>query len=361
MGVTPWTRWTSSPSSSLAPRPSTRARLAGRMPTGTLLTRARGARARLARGAGEQTRGIEALSTRVAAARSCGRARVAVTARCDAKDARVDAGAVARRARAVDSVDDARDGWWVGRAAAAASGLALAAAPEAANAAMEATRVATEVDDGGFLQGLLLILFSEIGDKTFFIAVLLATQADKKAVFAGTYGALAVMTLISVALGGVLHQADEAITFQSSIPWDDVIAAALLLYFGVTTIQKADGAEESAEEEEADAKDAVDGLLSGSFSGEMALVASTFGVVFAAEWGDKSFFATIALAAAADPGAVTAGALAGHFIATAGAVVLGDVVSEKLSEKVVAYVGGSLFILFALGTGIDIVQKVTGV
>ncbi|XP_022838342.1 Uncharacterised protein family UPF0016, partial [Ostreococcus tauri] len=47
------------------------------------------------------------------------------------------------------------------------------------------------------------------------------------------------------------------------------------------------------------------------------------------------------------------------FIATAGAVVLGDVVSEKLSEKVVAYVGGSLFILFALGTGIDIVQKVT--
>lgn len=49
----------------------------------------------------------------------------------------------------------------------------------------------------GFVQALLLILFSEIGDKTFFIAVLLALQQPKSAVFTGTFGALAVMTVIS--------------------------------------------------------------------------------------------------------------------------------------------------------------------
>lgn len=44
----------------------------------------------------------------------------------------------------------------------------------------------------GFVSGFFLIFFSELGDKTFFLALLLALQASKKAVFAGTFGALAV-------------------------------------------------------------------------------------------------------------------------------------------------------------------------
>jgi len=50
----------------------------------------------------------------------------------------------------------------------------------------------------GLISGFLLILFSELGDKTFFIAVLLALKKNKGLVFAGTFGALAVMTVISV-------------------------------------------------------------------------------------------------------------------------------------------------------------------
>ena len=61
----------------------------------------------------------------------------------------------------------------------------------------------------GFIQALLLIFFSEIGDKTFFIALLLALQQPRGLVFAGTFGALAVMTVISVGLGRVLHLLDE--------------------------------------------------------------------------------------------------------------------------------------------------------
>ena len=53
----------------------------------------------------------------------------------------------------------------------------------------------------GFIQAFLLILFSEIGDKTFFIAVLLALQQSRTTVFVGTFGALAVMSIIS---GGLL-------------------------------------------------------------------------------------------------------------------------------------------------------------
>jgi len=237
--------------------------------------------------------------------------------------------------------------------AARASAAAVAFGASAAVARADA-EVLAQVEQSGFAQGLLLILFSEIGDKTFFIAVLLALQQDKKAVFAGTYGALAAMTAISVALGQVLHLADEAAPFNTDVPWDDYLAVALLLFFGVQTIRSAEDAK--SEEEEEDAKEAV-AEMGSSFVDSKALILSTFALVFAAEWGDKSFFATIALSAAADPLQVVGGALAGHFIATAGAVALGDVIGDYISEKLVAYVGGSLFILFAVSTLVDTVTR----
>ena len=52
----------------------------------------------------------------------------------------------------------------------------------------------------GVGSGFLLIFFSELGDKTFFIALLLSLKQSKPVVFAGTFGALAIMTVISVSL-----------------------------------------------------------------------------------------------------------------------------------------------------------------
>eukprot|EP00268_Persea_americana_P023152 TRINITY_DN22834_c0_g1_i1.p2 TRINITY_DN22834_c0_g1~~TRINITY_DN22834_c0_g1_i1.p2 ORF type:complete len:111 (+),score=34.93 TRINITY_DN22834_c0_g1_i1:1782-2114(+) len=63
-------------------------------------------------------------------------------------------------------------------------------------------------------------------------------------------------------------------------------------------------------------------------------VISTFALVFVAEWGDKSFFSTIALAAASSPLGVVGGALAGHAVATLLAVVGGSLLGTFFSEKV---------------------------
>lgn len=52
-----------------------------------------------------------------------------------------------------------------------------------------------------FLQSFGAILVSEIGDKTFFIAALLAMKSSPHIVFAGAIGALAFMTILSVVLG----------------------------------------------------------------------------------------------------------------------------------------------------------------
>ena len=55
----------------------------------------------------------------------------------------------------------------------------------------------------GFAQAFSLIFISELGDKTFFIAALLAAKFGKLVSFTGSVGALVVMTAISVVIGQV--------------------------------------------------------------------------------------------------------------------------------------------------------------
>jgi putative Ca2+/H+ antiporter (TMEM165/GDT1 family) len=215
----------------------------------------------------------------------------------------------------------------------------------------------------GFVSASLLILFSEIGDKTFFIALLLALQQPKELVFAGTFGALAVMTLISVGLGLALHELDAFLpALPGGVPLDDALAVALLLFFGVSTLRGAAAADARGAEEREEAAEAVGGMAGGEAAAAAALatVASTFALVFAAEWGDKSFLATIALAAASDPAGVVLGAVAGHGAATAVAVAGGAALGKYLSERVVSYVGGSLFLVFAAATLYDIATGAHG-
>jgi Uncharacterized protein family UPF0016 len=137
--------------------------------------------------------------------------------------------------------------------AALAAGL-LAAAPAHAGIEVAANTLSTSFGSG-FTQALLLIFFSELGDKTFFIALLLALQRPKPDVFVGTFGALAVMTVISVLLGQALHELDEVGALAGSrVPWDDVLAVVLLTVFGVQTLRSAKDAEAIAAEERGEAE-----------------------------------------------------------------------------------------------------------
>jgi hypothetical protein len=56
----------------------------------------------------------------------------------------------------------------------------------------------------GMGKALLLIFLAEIGDKTFFVAMILAMKYDQSAVFVGSMAALALMTILSAGLGYVL-------------------------------------------------------------------------------------------------------------------------------------------------------------
>ncbi|XP_028078234.1 GDT1-like protein 1, chloroplastic isoform X2 [Camellia sinensis] len=215
-----------------------------------------------------------------------------------------------------------------------------------------------------FASGLQSIsFFGDLGDiSTGFASALLAARNSSAVIFIGTFGALATMTIISVVLGRTFHYVDDILPFRfgdTDLPVDDIAAVCLLVYFGVSTLLDANSGDGlKAEEEQKEAELAVS-EFSGNGAGILAAantVISTFLLVFVAEWGDKSFFSTIALAAASSPLGVIGGALAGHGVATLLAVLGGSLLGTFLSEKVIAYVGGTLFLVFAAVTLIEIVS-----
>jgi Ca2+/H+ antiporter, TMEM165/GDT1 family len=71
----------------------------------------------------------------------------------------------------------------------------------------------------------LMIIFSEIGDKTFLIAAILAMRHPRIVVFAGAFGSLLVMSILSAEMG---HFLPTLIPKQ----WTQVAAAVLFLVFG---------------------------------------------------------------------------------------------------------------------------------
>ena len=240
-------------------------------------------------------------------------------------------------------------------AATLASCIFLFTQPAAASELISA--INDKAPDSGFLQAFLLILVSELGDKTFFIAGLLAAKYGRFISFTGSLGALSVMTIISTVLGQLFHAVPSSLT--QGIPFDDYIAIAAFTYFGIKTLYDASQLEGDDNagilEEQAEAEKTVEELTADQKrKSSIALILQTFSLVFAAEIGDRSFLSTIALSAALNPFAVAAGAIGGHGVATGIAVAGGALLSKYLSEKVIGYIGGSLFIVFAITTALGV-------
>ena len=208
-----------------------------------------------------------------------------------------------------------------------------------------------------FIASFLFIVVSELGDKTFFIAAILAMRKPRMVVFLGSIFALGLMHTFSVIVGMSAKLIPRYLT--------QTIASILLLVFGIKMLydgwQMGYGSEQEEFEEakqEVSKGETVDEEMetggSRAINGRVFLrrwispvFLQAFTLTFLAEWGDRSQLTTIVLAAKEEPIGITLGGILGHTICTGLAVLGGKFLSERISTRTVTVIGGIVFIGFA--------------
>ena len=207
--------------------------------------------------------------------------------------------------------------------------------------------VSSDPSLAAFGSSLTAITLAELGDKTFFMALILAVRHRARWVFVGAFAALTAVTLISLGLGYGLRE----LLPQSVVPW---LAAILFLGFGLKLLVDAQGmAADAAREEAEEAEEVVNAAeTSHALTTPWAVIWKAFALVFVAELGDRTQFTTIFLATA--PARVftfaglLVGTLLGHALVTWLAVGAGKWIGQRVDERLLYRLSGGLFLVFGL-------------
>lgn len=195
--------------------------------------------------------------------------------------------------------------------------------------------------DSQTLTVAIMIVFSEVGDKTFFITALMAMRHSKTSAILGALSANTLMSVCSAMIGSWASLVQKDYTHYLSV--------ILLIIFGSRMIAEGYAMEKSqaktvikeAENETADAKKSWVKL-----AGDSPLM-QTFVLTFLGEWGDRSQISTIALAANEGVAKVAAGAILGHAVCIFVAAYGGCMVADRMSLRSVTLLGGCVFLVLA--------------
>ncbi|XP_045389009.1 transmembrane protein 165 isoform X3 [Lemur catta] len=202
-----------------------------------------------------------------------------------------------------------------------------------------------------FVAAISVIIVSELGDKTFFIAAIMAMRYNRLTVLAGAMLALGLMTCLSVLFGYATTVIPRVYTYY--------VSTALFAIFGIRMLREGlkmspDEGQEELEEVQAELKKKDEEfqrtkLLNGPGDVETGtsttipqkkwlhfispIFVQALTLTFLAEWGDRSQLTTIVLAAREDPYGVAVGGTVGHCVCTGLAVIGGRMIAQKISVR----------------------------
>jgi putative Ca2+/H+ antiporter (TMEM165/GDT1 family) len=182
------------------------------------------------------------------------------------------------------------------------------------------------------------IVLVELPDKTMVATLVLSTRYRRRPVLAGAAAAFAVQCVVAVTAGGLLHLLPHRI-LEATV--------ALLFAAGAVLLFR----ESVATEEEQLETPAQAGLS------DRRIFGISFGVLFAAEWGDASQLATAGLVARyGQPVAIGLGAFLALVGVAALAVLIGKAILRRVPLELVHRVAAVLFTVFAVIAGVAAIR-----
>ena len=191
------------------------------------------------------------------------------------------------------------------------------------------------------LAAFVLVLPVELPDKTLFASLVLATRFPPLPVFVGVGTAFGLQVAIAVTAGSLLSLLPQALVTG---------VVALLFLVGAVILWRSAGEAE-------DGGEAAEAREQTSF---LRAAAISFGVLFAAEWGDLSQLATAGLAARYDaPISVFVGSWAALLVVSGLAVFLGKKLADRLPIALIRRVAAGLFLVFAVVAAVETVRALT--
>lgn len=171
----------------------------------------------------------------------------------------------------------------------------------------------------------LLVGLAEFGDKSQLVCMTLAARHRGLPVLVGAIAAFAILNLLAVLFGAAV---------AAWLPEWLVTAAVAVLFavFGISALRY-------QEEDEDDDVEEAPGH---------GIVATTFLLIFLAEFGDKTQLAVAGLGSTGEPTAVWAGATAALAVTSALGVFAGRKLLNRLPLKWIHRISGVFFLLLAL-------------
>lgn len=171
----------------------------------------------------------------------------------------------------------------------------------------------------------LVVAFAEIGDKSQLVCMTLAARHRGLPVVVGATAAFAILNLLAVLFGAAV---------AAWLPeWLVTLAvAALFASFGISALRYSEDDEDDEVEEKPG----------------HGIVATTFLMIFLAEFGDKTQIAVAGLGSTSDPSAVWAGATAALAVTSLLGVLAGRKLLNRLPLKWIHRISGVFFLLLAV-------------
>ena len=187
----------------------------------------------------------------------------------------------------------------------------------------------------GLVLSFLMIIGTEIGDKTFITTMIFSRRFSKSIVLIGSLLPLLIMSIISIFFGLVLPNLIPPLTTKVLSTLVFLIYSIMMFREGYLTLNDQPNYEMKPDEAEK------------CINNRAKIFLTIFVTTFLAEWGDRSQLSTIALTSHYNISEIFLGTSLGHLSCSLIAIFFGNLILSKVSTKRINYLGAILFLSFS--------------